>query len=236
MSADPAATSGAPAAPARGTAAQEVIARFTARWNDSESVEESTLLRLAILRDLMREFHAQRSVLLASGKRAEAQGFREWEARAEAFRSAASLEGPLEELLHSGQPARKRTRLLPEALFSILEKDKFERYDRQWESTIAAEAASLGWRFWHLNAWVQISAVETWHRALSEKLNPHGIVLFAESAADTAGSDPNLWHGQWLVVLKPRYLTPDFHVRALPGSSETPAPPQWKLVFSPKKR
>lgn len=218
---------------------EDRIATYQARWEQSASIEEKTLLRLAILRDLMRELHAEKSRYLASGNREQAQTLRDWEKQASELKNAASLDGELLELLQ-GDPAsiRKRTRLLPEALFSIVDKEKFERYDRAWESVIAAEAAHQGWRFWTVDAWVRISEAEVWHKALGTQILPHGIVLFAETApsSETDTHYSELWHGLWTIVMKPRFLTPDFRLKQLPGISLEPEPPQWKLLFSATKR
>jgi len=211
------------------------IERAEGRWRDAEGIEESTLLRLAILRELVRELHAEKSKLLARGARPEAQALKVWEKKIEDLKGAASFGGTLAEAIRGDLPTRKRTRLLPESLFHFLPKEKLERYDRVWESAIAAEAATLGWRFWSLTAWVQIHQAEEWHRALSDRLIPHGVLLFAESA-DAVDAAGNLWQGQWLLVLKPRFSTPDFRVRELPGVSLEPAAPLWKLLYSPKQR
>src|SRR4051812_38823611 len=67
MTRDASDKAGAPPSPLfPSPAAEEIIQRFTARWNDSETLEEANLLRLAILRDLMREFHRERSSLLST--------------------------------------------------------------------------------------------------------------------------------------------------------------------------
>jgi hypothetical protein len=227
---------------------EQIIDRVAEKWNDCAGLEETTLIRLAILRDLMTELHAEKSRCLALGMKAEAQSFRKWEGQIEDLRIAAPLEGPIQELLANSKKLRHRTRLLPDSLFSFVAKEKLDRYDRVWESTIAAEASSLGWCFWVLDAWVDMSTVAPFQSGLSDALIPHGVVLFAESApepirkpgqtdlpSDTAGN-PNLWHGNWFVVLKPRYRTPGFNVEKLPGISQEPVPAQWKLLFSPKKR
>lgn len=209
------------------------------RWHDSEGLEESTLLRLAVLRDLVRQIHSAKSKALARGAKDEAETYRYWERRIEELRSSAALSGSLDEVLRSTQPIRKRTRLLPDSLFSFIEKEKLERYDRSWEAILAAEAISLGWRFWALDAWVKIPQAEEFHKALGTQLIPHGVLLFAESAEDGAVTE-TAWHGRWVVILKPRFLTPDFRVSELPGlvsgvTQDTPSA-NWKLLFSPKKR
>jgi hypothetical protein len=208
------------------------------RWQDSAGLEETTLLRLALLRDLIRRLHAEKSACMARGQKAESQAFGETEKRLTELRGAATLDAPLDELLLRTSPIRRRTRLLPEALHSFIPKDRFDRYDRQWETAIAAEALSQGWRFWMLDAWVRIADAEEWHHQLGEHLHPHGLILFAESAPDAlaAHAPPDLWHGQWHIVLKPRFLTPDFRVQELSGTSDQPQPPRWRLLYSPPHR
>jgi hypothetical protein len=227
----------------------ELIAQASEHWRHCEGLEEATLLRLAILRDLMRQLHAEKSRSLAQGSKTEAQSLKVWELRIEDLRGSLRLEGELMELL--SDPAKKpktRKRLLPEALFTTLAREKLERYDRQWEASLAAEAAQMGWQFWILDAWIDISSVEDWNQKLNEKLWPHGVVLFADNASDTGGSIStgegegavNFWHGRWFVLMHPRFRAPD----ELLGSSShlvprTPVPPslpRWKLLFSLRPR
>jgi hypothetical protein len=220
------------------TTPQEIISRQLARWDDAEGLPETTLLRLAMLRDLVRALHSEKSVCLATGKRAESQQFGSLEKKLGELRGAFSLSGRFNELIEAPS-LRKRTRLLPEALFAAIPREKFDRYDRQWESVIAAEAIALGWRFWELDAWVSVREAESWHRQLGEQLIPHGIILFAESISDppdVVRVPAEVWHGRWTTVLQPSYATPDFRVRSLPGTSLEPAEPRWRMVFSPRSQ
>ncbi|MGZ6310039.1 MAG: hypothetical protein ACXWOH_05375, partial [Bdellovibrionota bacterium] len=164
------------------TSVSDLIAPFEERWNQCEGLPEMTLLRLGILREVIKLLHSEKSRLLASGRRSEIQPVKDWESKIEQLRDQPALKGPLPELLASDKRAAKRTRLLPDHLFSFIPKERFERYDRIWESTLAAEACALGWRFFSLEAWVQIAAVEAFDRALTDQLWPHGLVLFTESA------------------------------------------------------
>ncbi len=217
--------------------AEEIIAAHESRWKDCEGLQEATLLRLVILRDIIRELHAERSSRLAKGSREEARSFKAWEERIEVLRNASTLHGELREAIAPEYKLQKRTRLLPDTLFTSIDKEKLTRYDRAWEAAIAAEAASIGWCFWALDAWVSIPLAEKWNQALARQLIPHGIVLFAESAPDSqSSSEPSLWRGRWYVVLKPRYMTPGFQLNEIPGTSMTPEPPKWKILFSPKMR
>ncbi len=215
---------------------EHLLRPYSERWEEIEQADETTLVRLSLLRDLVREIHAEKSSLLAKGSRDEASKYRSLENRINDVRSAARLDQPLWQLLDPETEFKKRTRLLPETLFNFIPKNRFERYDRQWECAIAAEAASIGWKFWALDAWVEIPEAENWHRKLSAQLLPHGIILFAETLQDSAvPHDADSWHGRWFVVLRPRFLTPNFGVAELPGTRATPHPPRWKLLFTPKQ-
>lgn len=219
------------------------IGHYEQKWTHCEGLTEATLIRMSILREMVRELHAEKSQCLARGMRSEIQKYKGWEARLEELRSASSLEGPLRELLNSTTEVRKRTRLIPEAVYSFLTKEKLERYDRAWESALIAEAASLGWCFWALDAWVKISQAEEWHRMLGERLLPNGIVLFAEASPNSGmDGDPapapeaSIWAGRWWIVLQARWKTPDFQLDRMPGTSLIPSAPRWKLMYSPPVR
>ena len=218
---------------------QEIIEQSTQRWDHFEGREETTLIRLAILRDLSRALHAAKSSQLSVGKRDDAGLIQKWESKVGEYRTAGSLEFPFSTLLDGTANAKKRTRLLPETLFSNIEKEKFERYDRVWESTLAGEAVSLGWCFWALDAWIKIESAEKWQTSLANLLLPHGVILFAESAPEThppSELSSSIWQGRWYIVLNPKYKTPDFGASKLLGTSLEPTPPRWKLLFTSKKR
>lgn len=204
-------------------------------WRDAATLPEATLLRLAILRDILGAIHAEKSVLLSRGSRQDAQGFQLQEKRLERLRQSATLPATLEEALNQDTEFKKRTRLIPDALYQVIDREKLERYDRAWEFTLAGEASYLGWKFWALKVWVEISGAEAFHRALSDRLNPNGLVLYAETVpgSDTSGEH---WHGQWIVLLKPRYFTPDFRIAELPAATRGKTSPEWKLLFSPRPR
>jgi hypothetical protein len=224
----------------------ELLAQSAEAWRLCEGVEGASLLRLAILRDLLRSLHAEKSRCLATGKKAEAQQFRHWEQRIEDLRQCMDLRGELTDLLREGVLRKRRTRLIPQGLFNHLPADKLQRYDRKWETEIAAEACALGWRFWTLQAWVSIPLAEDWNRRLSERLWPNGVVLFVESLKQSGPNDgPSepLWKGQWTVLLQPKFKTPadlplDFE--RWPGAPEASPvaqaePPVWKLLFTPRR-
>lgn len=216
--------------------AQDLIARSAERWCEYEGLEESTLLRLAILRDLIRLLHAEKSRCLARAMKEEAKTLTLWERQIERVRGMTRLTGQLDDVFQGKIKASKHVRPLPEALFAHIEKEKFERYDRLWEAALAAEAAARSWNFWALEAWVKIAEAADWHKALEALLLPRGIVLFAEMAEPSANAEPSppdLWHGRWILVLHPNLSEKDFPLHSLPGLSETPAPPAWKPIYPP---
>jgi hypothetical protein len=237
---------------------QNVIESQADRWRHCEGQADSTLLRLSILREVMRELHAQKSRCLAKGQRDMAKNLRAWENRLTELRSQPKLEGDLSELVLGKSELRKRTRLLPEALYGAIPREKLERYDRQWESNLAAEACALGWRFWSLEAWVEITLAEEWNRRLNDQIWPSALVLYTESAESTppigkgtarppstaVSTDMAVWRGRWILVADPRFKTPAemstaaaSNMAQWPGSPpEPPSQAQWKLLFSPKMR
>jgi hypothetical protein len=222
---------------------QNAIGSQSERWRHCEGQPESTLLRLAILREITRLLHSQKSRCLAAGRRDLVTSLRNWESRLQELRNQPRLEGDLATLVSGHSELRKRTRLLPEALYGAIEREKLERYDRQWEAALAAEACSLGWCFWRLESWVEITLVEEWNQRLNEQLWPSGVVLYVESSGAPGGDrgrDFPLWHGRWLMVVNPRFKSPSeiaSNLAQWPGSpSDPPAPAHWKLLFSPKVR
>jgi hypothetical protein len=231
----------------------ELLAQSAEAWRLCDGVEGSSLLRLAILRDLLRSLHAEKSRCLATGKKAEAQQFRHWEQRIEDLRQGVELKGELTDLLREDPVRKKRTRLIPQALLGVLTQERLQRYDRKWEAEIAAEASLLGWKFWVLRSWVSIPLAEDWNRKLGERLWPNGVVLFVESLQQSTPSDDpargpagdmsfameTLWKGQWTILLQPKYRSPEelsLDFERWPGAPETPPePPEWKLIYSPRR-
>jgi hypothetical protein len=216
----------------------EILSQTAERWTHCEGQSEATLLRLNVLRELASTLHATKSQFLATGKRGEAQSLKSWESKLEELRGCSPLDGNLLELLNGARKAKKRTRVLPDALFTAIEREKLERYDRQWEGSLAAEAVSLGWRFWSLGVWVQIALIEDWDKRLREQLWPHGIVLFTESAGSPL-ADSSDWHGRWIVALHPKFRTPaeiSLDFARWSGTVVSRGNPEWKLLFSPRSR
>lgn len=209
------------------------------RWNHCQGLPEEGLLRLALLRELTRKLHTEKSKILALGKKEAVGELKVWEDKIHKIREATRLDGKLSDLLETPRPPGKRTRLLPEALYTTIPRDRFERYDRQWEALIAAEACSQGWSFWAMSAWVQIEQVEEYDTQLRERLWPRALVLFSESSEESSSStiEGTHWHGRWLILLDahlraPQELHTDFsHLPGVRPQSES-----WRLLFSPRSR
>lgn len=229
-----------PTAPEVFRTPSELVEQVIERWKVCGGMEETTLLRLSILRDLTRRMHAEKSRCMAFGRKNLIEDFRVWEEKIEALRSAAKLDLSLEEAIENGKKIRHRTRLIPESLFTFIDREKLERYDRAWEATLAAEAATLGWCFWNLTAWVRIESVESWQEQLIDRIIPHGVILFAETSErplQTGEHAPaESWLGCWSLVLKPQYRTPDFRVAHIQGAAVGPRSPEWRILYSPKRR
>jgi hypothetical protein len=204
----------------------------------------------------MQTLHARKSHLLATGNRAGAQSLRTWEEKIEQLRERGPLGADFHALLENPELAKKRLRVLPEGLFRIIPREKMERYDRYWESTLAGEACAIGWNLWVFEAWVQIMHVESWDRRTHLELWPSGVVLFVDSANDqkTSGVPEGAWHGKWYVAMNPSVTDPATNlpidvnkwegITYLPESAAAkkpfsfPSPAQpclWKLVYVSKK-
>ncbi|OFZ80032.1 MAG: hypothetical protein A2583_14740 [Bdellovibrionales bacterium RIFOXYD1_FULL_53_11] len=211
----------------------ECISSRTERWDSLDGNRYETLLRLAVLRDIARDLHAERSRCLATGLVRELKEVRSLEATIELLKNAASLHGNLPALLKR-PPEGSRQRQLPSEFPAGMEAEKFERFDRLWEKAISAEAAREGWRFWLLDAWVGIRSAQQFHIALGEKLLPRCIVLFAESIPPCPGSEtpPELWHGRWYVTLEPDVDHESLGIGTIPGVFMKPAPPAWTFLFA----
>jgi hypothetical protein len=217
----------------------EIIRQDMDRWADCDGTPEMTLLRLSILRELIQKLHSEKSRCLANGLKAEAQSIKIWETRIEELRDHLSLYGDLMQLIQDPKSAPKKKRNIPEALFQNLDRDKLLRYDRKWEAAIVAEAITLNWKIWNLDAWVKIPSIEEWDTVLSQRLWPHSLVLFAESAQSPntglSPSEDTYWHGRWMTLLHPHFNTPielSLNLNTWPGAPETPPSlPQWKQIY-----
>lgn len=223
---------------------EEFLARSAHLWSQSEGTETCHLLRLAVLRDLHRALHAQKSRCLAKGRKGDAKLLGDWESRVDELRSAASFESDMFGLLRSREPVKKRTRLLPDGLYAAIPREKLDRYDRLWEQTLAAEGIAQGWRLWKLSTWIVVNQSESWNQMLTDHLWPIGIPLWVDSlgfAESRSGNkDDAIWHGEWVVLAHPRVENAtefSLDLTRWPGSTlEAPEAPRWRLAFSPKKR
>ncbi len=220
---------------------EKLTDRIFERWMDCDSYKEAHLLRMALLRELMRSIHAEKSRLLATGLKADAHDLKLWENQIEALRESSSLTGELMHLLENSDTLRKKSLVLPESLFKTIERDKLMRYDRKWEATLASLAFYFQWRLWKVEAWVEISQIEEWDKTLSSRLWPHGIILFTESAkleeVKTVEEIDNqlIWKGQWFVLLDSKFNSTEelpLNLEQWPGSPR-PAPslPKWTDLY-----
>jgi hypothetical protein len=224
-----------------------LIKEASERWRLAGGVPESDLLRLSIARDLMHALHAQKSRFLAQGQRDQASTLRDYEAKMEEIRTSAPLSAGLEEIFAGTAKLKKRTRILPEPLFSVLEREKLERYDRTWEAALASESCHLGWSFWSLEARLDIQKIEEWNRRLAQRLWPGGIVLFVESisldpvrttpeSGSAEKSNSTSWLGRWITLMHPRFQAAPTLLSEVNEWPGTRAPIAWKLLFFPKNR
>ena len=223
---------------------ENIILRAADKWQDSEGLPQMNLIRLGLLRETLQNLHSEKSRCLAEGRKQAAQAIRSWEQKIEELKDLPLLGNLMELVQSSPLPSTtqlKRKRLLPEALYNRMDREKLERYDRKWESAIAAEAISLNWHFWVLDSWVHIPFLEEWNKTLTEKLWPHGLILFTEtSVADHAeivqeDEDSAFWRGSWMTVLAPNFRDPkelSLNSNYWPGAVlKAPTPPQWKPIY-----
>lgn len=220
---------------------EKIIAHENEKWKECTNLPETTLLRLSILRTLVQNLHTEKSRCLATGLKADAQLIRTWENHLELLQKSSKLTGELFETIQQSKDVPKKNRVIPEALFQRLNREKFERYDRKWEAVLVAEAMSLNWQVWTLEAWVNIPLIKEWDVYFTQKLWPQGIVLFVESAEEQVidsqnHSEKNCWRGRWVVVLHPRIKTEhdlSFSFNHWPGAPDPapPSPPRWTLIY-----
>ena len=214
-----------------GSQIDALLEDFAEKWRTCEGTAERDLLRLVVLRDLLHGLHAEKSRLLSTGMRQDATCIHGLETRIDELRNCKPLEGDLKNLLSGELKLKKRTRLLPDAVFGGIDREKLERYDRAWEAAMTSEAVSQGWRIWALDAWVEISRVDEWNRRLIEQLWPHGIVLFVESGGS---QNSNAWLGRWVCLLHPKFSAPSEISLGFSNWPGTQSTPSWRLLFSPK--
>jgi hypothetical protein len=210
----------------------KLIEHSSERWKLYGDKPESHLLRLAILRDLIRLIHAEKSRLLAKGLKHNVNTLEKWETQIELAKNSANLDCSLEDILEAKSELIKQKHAIPDAFFKHIKREKLERHDRAWEYAITAQALSVGWAISQLEAWVPISSAEKWHHALGDFMFPNGIILFAESAANPQDQK---WKGRWLLVTPPNKAHTPPDLNSLPGYCKSPEPPRWTLLFLPNK-
>ncbi len=171
------------------------------RWKIAHDSAQSRLLQLSLLRELAIHIHFKKSSSLATGCQDDARLLEQLELQVIACRNLKKFPPSLLELLEKESlavsPASKTE--LPRPLFKWISREKWDRFDRRWESAIAAEALRASWRIWSIEASVAIRSVEKWDQSLRKKLWPKAIVLFMEFA----GTQKNQWVGRWYVAARP---------------------------------
>ncbi len=172
------------------------------------------ILRLHLLRKISFLMHAEQSRLLAVGQQRMARIFAKDEEEVEALRTQLS------------------TRIPDPFLLAALGSERLLRTDRKWESSIAAEASYVGWKFLVLKATVKLgtpsssaalngtTTLEHWQNSLDDLLWPRGVVLWAES--DKGGlleqqATGLVWRGTWWVVASPGLAWSELPIEKIPG-------------------
>lgn len=217
--------------------ATEIISLFSADWNDASSAEGAEILKLSLLRSVILKLHAEKSTLLARGLRNEAAELKEWETKIVKLREKSDLESDLLQLILDNHTFPKKKRNLPEDFFQTFDRDKFTRYDREWEKAIAAAAVAQDWNFWKLEAWVKIERLEDWERHLAKSIWPHGVLLYTEAAPATSllenesPTSPPIWKGCWILTLQPRIQQPSQILLHLSQWEELPEKPPEPLLL-----
>jgi tetratricopeptide (TPR) repeat protein len=117
---------------------EELIQKSRRKWQDCSQGADKDLLRLVLLREMIRGIHAEKSRCLGTGLKEEAKGLKDFESKVERLREAGHFSDDLEALIQGGGSISKKSHFLPEGLFRSVEREKFDRYDRKWESAIAS--------------------------------------------------------------------------------------------------
>lgn len=230
-------TGSAPPMPAREAPPPAVLDLYAERWKRCSSKDGRVVLRLAILRDFMRELHAERSRALATDQREKAEGFKQWEEAIDALRGSPEIARPDSDLAQVFTGERKGSKpgppVLPQALVEAIGPERIQRYDREWEAAIAGEAYRSGWGFWTVDVWVRVAEAEHFDDNLGERISPHGAVLFAEAVGADSPVEGAEWLGRWWIVLESKWKTPQFGIDALTSVRNRGAP-RWALRFTPR--
>jgi hypothetical protein len=198
---------------------ERTLQRLERPWQEAAHHDSCRLLRLSLLRELVRAIHTLRSEVMATqqGESADDLAHRENYLNSN-FRllelSNLALSQAYSQTSRAAKPVARplETVSLPKAVTDAVGNNKFTRQDRKWELELAQEAVRLQWEFWQFEASTEIHEVESFARSFSEKLWPHGVVLFVESDGFLKMSDENsnlaFWRGRWLVVMEPHSSRP----------------------------
>ncbi len=182
------------------------------KWEQVESSNYQSLLRLAITRDLARQVHAGISGSMADSRAAkvEAGSLRDLNTRLDSLRGHRTFNFAFNTLMEdfSALPEETSPRKLSARLLAAFGRERLERYDRSWELAIAVDAERAGWAFWHADSAMPLQAVSAWNQGLGDRLFPRGIVLFCEKSPEPATDDSLLWGGRWSVVTDPEIAHP----------------------------
>ncbi len=215
---------------------EQIIQEAETKWQDAQGMSQETILKLAILRETIRNLHSEKSWCLASGYPEEAEQYHSYESLIDKLVNETSLKEPLREILDRAsklpdhaEGVTVSTRKIPTELLELLPTEKIERYDRYWEKALVCEAAKIKWEFWKLKAHVQVELASNCEQALAQEIGNQGIILFAESSENFELRE-GIWQGQWLMIIEPGYDCRSIPLASIPGLSLIPNPPQWTLL------
>ncbi|MEK6704490.1 MAG: hypothetical protein AABZ06_01750 [Bdellovibrionota bacterium] len=199
------------------------------RWKALGRRHDASVLKLAILRNMSRDVHAQKSRDLSSSSPGETSEndavLLELERILDNLRSSTLDSNDLETLLkNTAPPLAERT--LPKGLLAIIPSEKLLRRDRVWEAAIIAEGLNYHWHIWTLSASIPVAEVENWNNILADILWPGGILLYVESQDD--GTNGKTWHGKWITLLAPEIDPLKFQAKLQTFDSK---PPVWELIY-----
>lgn len=194
------------------------------KWKHTLTHPHFSVLRLALLRELVRTAHAERSRQMALGNSKLSTALGKMETALDQSLKAgldpAALLGFLGDV--ALPPARRST---PP---SWLE-PKLERFDRHWERAIYNQSQEAKWTLWSLSAVIAIKGAEKFHESLGRYLWPDGVVLYVESDPEVNHPKLDHWSGQWICVMSPAVQTPTFRIDQIPGYAGNEIP-TWKRL------
>ncbi|HTL11904.1 MAG TPA: hypothetical protein VL588_05425, partial [Bdellovibrionota bacterium] len=152
--------------------AAELLAGAQPLWTEAAAYDEARrLLRLALLRDLVRTLHAERSRLMALRQPDRAETLKKLEPILERLRTCELDSFDLAGLVNGDEPQNPlKEEPQDPRLDRILGEGKLDRYDRAWEAAMAVEALKRGWLFWALDTQVEVPKAEAFHLGLGQRL------------------------------------------------------------------